>query len=214
MVPVLDSRLVSPDVLIPLVRQRVLHLPHTEGADALVRRYLVEAAIVFCKESALIHLERHFDSIFEGQTVSFAMASSINRGARQYVREPQVTGAVLHRITAGDLILTPGKHYHAQSAESIRFLEPLSNVCIVGAIEPLPTATLIPSVLVEDYAHELACGAAYLLQQLHAKPWTHHEQAQLNRSKFYDGIRTAYRFRIEHTENARIHNPVRKRHFF
>lgn len=214
MVPVLDGRLVSPDSLIPLVRQRVLHLPHTEGADALIRSYLVEAAIVFCKESALVHMERHFDNVLEGQTVSFAMASSINRGARQYVREPQVTGSVLHRITADGIILTPGRHYHAQSAESIRFLEPLSNVCIVGAIEPLPAATLIPSALVEDYAHELACGAAYLLQLLPARPWTNHELAQLNRGTFYDGIRAAYRFRIEQTESARVHNPVRKREFF
>ncbi|MGY3959540.1 hypothetical protein [Aeromonas popoffii] len=214
MVPVLDSRLVSPDTLIPLVRQRVLHLPHTEGADALIHSYLIEAAIVFCKESSLVHLERHFDSVLEGQTVSFAMASSINRQARQNVRVPQVTGSVLHRITANGIPLTPGRHYHAQSAESIRFLEPLSSVCIVGAIEPLPTAILIPCALVEDYAHELVCGAAYLLQQLPAKPWTNHELAQLNRSKFYDGIRSAYRFRIEQTASARIHNPVRKRDFF
>ncbi|MGL5071287.1 MAG: hypothetical protein ACRC61_08475 [Aeromonas salmonicida] len=214
MVPVLDSRLVSPDTLIPLVRQRVLHLPHTEGADALIHSYLIEAAIVFCKESLLVHLERHFDSVLQGQTVSFAMTSSINRQARQNVRVPQVTSSVLHRITANGIILTPGRHYHAQSAESIRFLEPLSSVCIVGAIEPLPAATLIPSALVEDYAHELACGAAYLLQQLPAKSWTNHELAQLNRRKFYDGIRSAYRFRIEQTESARVHNPVRKRDFF
>ncbi|WP_447824506.1 hypothetical protein [Aeromonas salmonicida] len=214
MVPVLDSRLVSPDTLIPLVRQRVLHLPHTEGADALIHSYLIEAAIIFCKESLLVHLERHFDSVLQGQTVSFAMTSSINRQARQNVRVPQVTSSVLHRITANGIILTPGRHYHAQSAESIRFLEPLSSVCIVGAIEPLPAATLIPSALVEDYAHELACGAAYLLQQLPAKSWTNHELAQLNRRKFYDGIRSAYRFRIEQTESARVHNPVRKRDFF
>lgn len=214
MVPVQDGRLVSTTPLISLVRQRVLHLPHTEGADALVHRYLIEAAIIFCKESTLIHLERQFDEVFEGQTVSFALASSINRQARQDVREPQVTGSVLHRITAGGCMLTPGLHYHAQSAESIRFLEPLSDVCIVGAIEPLPTATLIPSALVEDYAHELACGAGYLLQQLHAKAWTNPELAQINRRKFYDGIRSAYRFRIEQTESARVQNPVRKRNFF
>ncbi|MGY3855363.1 hypothetical protein ACW5W8_21465 [Aeromonas aquatilis] len=214
MVPVQDSRLVSPDTLIPLVRQRVLHLPHTEGADALAHNYLIEAAIVFCHESALVHLERQFDEVLEGQTVSFAMASSINRQARQDVRAPQVTGSVLHRITAGGVILTPGLHYHAQSAESIRFLVQLRDVCIVGAIEPLPAATLIPSALVEDYAHELACGAAYLMQQLHAKPWTDYELAQLNRRKFYDGIRAAYRFRIEQTESARIQNPVRTRNFF
>ncbi|WP_279449582.1 hypothetical protein [Aeromonas hydrophila] len=200
--------------MIPLVRQRVLHLPHTEGADALAHSYLIEAAIVFCHESALVHLERQFDEVLEGQTVSFAMASSINRQARQDVRVPQVTGSVLHRITAGDIMLTPSLHYHAQSAESIRFLVPLSNVCIVGAIEPLPTATLIPSALVEDFAHELACGAAYLLQQLHAKPWTNPELAQINRHKFYDGIRAAYRFRIEQTESARVQNPVRTRNFF
>ncbi|WP_033135596.1 hypothetical protein [Aeromonas finlandensis] len=214
MVPVQDSRLASTATLIPLVRQRVLHLPHTEGADALAHSYLIEAAIVFCHESALVHLERQFDEVLEGQTVSFAMASSINRQARQDVRVPQVTGSVLHRITAGDIMLTPSLHYHAQSAESIRFLVPLSNVCIVGAIEPLPTATLIPSALVEDFAHELACGAAYLLQQLHAKPWTNPELAQINRRKFYDGIRAAYRFRIEQTESARVQNPVRTRNFF
>ncbi|MGL6336895.1 hypothetical protein [Aeromonas jandaei] len=89
MVPVLDSRLVSPDTLIPLVRQRVLHLPHTEGADALVLGYLIEAAIIFCKESMLVHLERKFDHVFEGQTVSFATTSSINRQARQEVRAPR-----------------------------------------------------------------------------------------------------------------------------
>ncbi|MCW0507575.1 hypothetical protein [Aeromonas piscicola] len=214
MVPVQDCRLVSTSTLIPLVRQRVLHLPHTEGADALVHSYLIEAAIIFCKESALVHMERHFDEVLEGQTVSFARASSINRQARQDVQEPQVTGSVLHRITAGGIILTPGMHYHAQSAESIRFLVKLNSVCIVGAIEPLPAATLIPFALVEDYAHELACGAAYLMQQLQAKAWTNHELAQLNRRKFYDGIRAAYRFRIEQTESARVHNPVRKRNFF
>jgi hypothetical protein len=214
MVSVQDCRLVSTSTLIPLVRQRVLHLPHTEGADALVHSYLIEAAIIFCKESTLVHLERQFDEVLEGQTVSFARASSINRQARQDVQEPQVTGSVLHRITAGGIILTPGRHYHAQSAESIRFLAKLNNVCIVGAIEPLPAATLIPFALVEDYAHELACGAAYLMQQLQAKAWTNHELAQLNRRKFYDGIRAAYRFRIEQTESARVHNPVRKRNFF
>ncbi|MGY3909055.1 hypothetical protein ACW5XW_07400 [Aeromonas piscicola] len=214
MVPVQDCRLVSTSTLIPLVRQRVLHLPHTEGADALVHSYLIEAAIIFCKESTLVHMERHFDEVLEGQTVSFARASSINRQARQDVQEPQVTGSVLHRITAGGTILTPGMHYHAQSAESIRFLAKLNNVCIVGAIEPLPAATLIPFALVEDYAHELACGVAYLMQQLQAKAWTNHELAQLNRRKFYDGIRAAYRFRIEQTESARVHNPVRKRNFF
>jgi hypothetical protein len=214
MVPVQDCRLVSTSTLIPLVRQRALHLPHTEGADALVHSYLIEAAIIFCKESTLVHMERHFDEVLEGQTVSFARASSINRQARQDVQEPQVTGSVLHRITAGGIILTPGMHYHAQSAESIRFLAKLNSVCIVGAIEPLPAATLIPFALVEDYAHELACGAAYLMQQLQAKAWTNHELAQLNRRKFYDGIRAAYRFRIEQTESARVHNPVRKRNFF
>lgn len=214
MVPAQDSRLVSTKPLIPLVRQRVLHLPQTEGADALVHGYLIEAAIMFCKESALIHLERHFEHVFEGQTVSFAMASRINRQARQEVREPQVTGSVIHRITAAGRELTPGLQFHLQSVESIRFLAPLSKVCIIGAIEPLPAAMLIPAALVEGYAHELACGAAYLLQQLHAKPWTNHELARLNRRTFYEGIRAAYRFRIEQTASARIQNPVRKRHFF
>ena len=106
------------------------------------------------------------------------------------------------------------EHYHAQSAESIRFLAPLSNVCIIGAIEPLPTATLIPAVLVEDYSHEIAFGAASLLQQMADRPWTNYEMAQVNRAKFYDGIRDAYRFRIEQTESARVPNPVRKRNFF
>lgn len=214
MVPVLDSRLVSPEVLLPLVLQRVSNLPHTEGSGTIPFACLIEAAITFCKESALVHLERRFDRVFEGQTVSFAKASSINRGARQHVSEPQVTGSVLHRVTADGVTLTPGEHYHAQSAESIRFLAPLSNVCIIGAIEPLPTATLIPAVLVEDYSHEIAFGAASLLQQMADRPWTNYEMAQVNRAKFYDGIRDAYRFRIEQTESARVPNPVRKRNFF
>ena len=82
MVPVLDSRLVSPDTLIPLVRQRV-----SGPLDSIIRQAIIRASIDFCKRSALIHLERQFDEVLEGQTVSFAKASSINRQARQDVRE-------------------------------------------------------------------------------------------------------------------------------
>ena len=159
MVPVLDSRLVSPDTLIPLVRQRV-----SGPLDSIIRQAIIRAAIDFCKRRALIHLERQFDEVLEGQTVSFAKASSINRQARQDVREPQVTGSVIHRITSQGVPLQPGTHYHVQSAESVRFLVALQGVCIIGAIEPLPTAKLIPAALVEDYAEAMADGAAAILQ--------------------------------------------------
>lgn len=209
MVPALDSRLVSPDSLIPLVRQRV-----SGPLDSIIRQALIRAAIEFCKQSALIHLERHFDEVLEGQTVSFAQASSVNRQARQDVREPQVTGSVLHRITSGGEILTPGEHYHVQSVESIRFLVTLHDVCIIGAIEPLPTATLIPAALVEDYSEAMADGAAAILQIQPGKPWINPELAQINRAHFNEAAREAYRFRIEQTAKARTINPVRRRTFF
>lgn len=209
MVPVLDSRLVSPDLLIPLVRQRV-----SGPLDSIIRRAIIQAAIDFCQRSALIHLERHFDAVLEGQTVSFAKMCSINRQARQDVREPQVTGSVIHRIMAGGTVLTPGEHYHAQSAESIRFLADLTDVCIIGAIEPLPSARLIPAALVEDYAAALADGTAAVLQLQPGKPWANPDLAQFNRAKFNEAVRDAYRFRIEQTPRARIQNPTRRREFF
>lgn len=209
MVPVLDSRLVSPDTLIPLVRQRV-----SGPLDSIIRQAIIRAAIDFCKRSALIHLERQFDEVIEGQTVSFAKMSCINRQARQYVREPQVTGSVIHCITSKGVPLHPGADYHVQSAESIRFLVTLQNVCVIGAIEPLLTATLIPEALVEDYAEAMADGAAAILQLQPGKPWASPELAQLNTASFNEAVRDAHRFRIEQTPNAQIQNPVRRRQFF
>lgn len=209
MVPVLDSRLVSPDTLIPLVRQRV-----SGPLDSIIRQAVIRAAIDFCKRSALIHLERRFEEVLEGQTVGFAKMSSINRQARQDVREPQVTGSVIHRVTSQGEPLQPGTHYHVQSAESVRFLVSLQNVCIIGAIEPLPSATLIPAALVEDYAEAMADGAAAILQLQPGKPWASPELAQLNKARFNEAVRDARRFRIEQTPNAQVENPVRRRHFF
>lgn len=209
MIPVLDSRLLRTDELIPLVRQRV-----SGPLDSIIRNAVVRAAIDFCKRSALVHFERQFGVVVAGQTVSFAKASSINRQARQDVREPQVTGSVIHSITAGGEILTPGTQYHVQSAESIRFLVGCADVVIVGAIEPLPSATLIPAALVEGYSEGLADGAAAILQLQPGKPWTNPELAQLNQSRFNDAVRDAYRFRVEQSPNARISNPVRRREFF
>ena len=209
MVPVLDSRLVSPDTLIPLVRQRV-----SGPLDSIIRQAIIRAAIDFCKRSALIHLERQFDEVIEGQTVSFAKMSCINRQARQYVREPQVTGSVIHCITSKGVPLQPGADYHVQSAESIRFMVTLQNVCVIGAIEPLLTATLIPEALVEDYAEAMADGAAAILQLQPGKPWASPELAQLNTARFNEAVRDAHRFRIEQTPNAQIQNPVRRRQFF
>ena len=209
MIPVLDSRLLRTDEMIPLVRQRV-----SGPLDSIIRNAVVRAAIDFCKRSALVHFERQFDVVAAGQTVSFAKASSINRQARQDVREPQVTGSVIHGIIAGGEPLTAGSHYHVQSAESIRFLVSLTDVVIVGAIEPLPTATLIPAALIEGYAEGLADGAAAILQMQPGKPWTSPELAQLNQARFNDAVREAYRFRVEQSPSARISNPVRRREFF
>ena len=74
MVPVLDSRLVSPDTLIPLVRQRV-----SGPLDSIIRQAIIRAAIDFCKRSALIHLERQFDEVLEGQAVSFDQRAAQRR---------------------------------------------------------------------------------------------------------------------------------------
>ncbi|WP_421221823.1 hypothetical protein [Aeromonas enteropelogenes] len=206
---VLDSRLVDPAPLISLVRQRV-----SGPLDSIIRQALIRTAIDFCKRSALIHLERRFDEVLEGQTVSFAKACSINRQARQSAHGPQVTGAVIHRITAGEELLTAGEQYHVQSAESIRFLISLQDICIVGAIEPLPTATLIPAALVEDYAEAIADGAAAMLQCQPGKPWANPELAQLNQLRFNEAVREAFRFRLEQTANARPLNPSHRRRTF
>ncbi|MEL3922137.1 hypothetical protein V1481_02095 [Aeromonas enteropelogenes] len=208
MTAVLDSRLVDPGPLIPLVRQRL-----SGPLDNMIRQALLHAAIDFCRRSALIHLERRFDEVLEGQTVSFAKACSINRQARQLANGPQVTGSVIHRITSQGVLLQPGADYHVQSAESIRFLVTLRDVCIIGAIEPLPSATLIPAALVEDYAEAMADGAASILQLQPGKPWASPALAQLNLARFNEAVRDAHRFRIEQTPNAQIRNPVRRHQF-
>lgn len=208
MAAVMDSRLSNLDPMIALVRQRV-----SGPLDSQITKALVSAAIDFCKRSALVHMERTFDVVYEGQTVSFAKASSINRQARQQVTEPQVTGSVIHRITAGSNDLQRGVDYHVQSAESIRFLSEFNDVRIIGAIEPLPTATLIPTAIIEDYAEALADGATAILQLQPGKPWTNPDSAGARKMAFNDAVRDAYRFRVEHTPNAEPYNPVRRRSF-
>lgn len=209
MIPVLDSRLVAPDVLIPLVRQRV-----SGPLDSFIRQAIIRAAIRFCRESRLVHLERRFSEVLEGQTIAFASTSSINRQARQDVREPQVTASVIHCITAKGELLSSGSDYHLQSADSVRFLRAFTDVCIAGAIEPLPTARLIPAALTEDYADAIADGATADLQLQPGKPWSNPEMGMMYQSRFNEAIRDGYRFRVEATPNARIINPVRRHRFF
>ncbi|WP_084977292.1 hypothetical protein [Plesiomonas shigelloides] len=209
MTPVLDSRLVSPDSLIPLVRQRV-----SGPLDSFIRQAIIRASIAFCRESRLVHLERTFAEVFEGQTVTFASTCSINRQARQDVREPQVTASVIHGITSNGESLQSGYDYHLQSADSVRFLRACSNVMIAGAIEPVPNAKLIPAALVEDYSGAIADGATADLQLQPGKPWSNPEMGMMYQTRFNEAKREGYRFRIEATPDARVSNPVRRRSFF
>lgn len=209
MILALDNRLSPMTPLLSLVRQRV-----AGPLDSQLLSALVSAAIAFCKRSAVIHYERTFDVVYEGQTVSFAQAASINRQARQDLAAVQVTGAVIHGITAGGAVLQPGEDYHVQSTESILFMAEWTQVCIVGAIEPLPTATWLPTALVENYAQALADGAAAMLQMQADKPWFNPDVAVVRQRAFNDAIRDAYRFRIDHTPNAAPLHPVRRHTFF
>jgi hypothetical protein len=207
--PLVDLRLADPASVIPLVRQRV-----SGPLDSMIKAALVKASIMLCKRSKVVHMERSFANVFAGQTVSFAKASSINRQARQDTREPQVVGSFIHKITSKGEVLSPGEDYHAQSAESIRFLHDFVDVLIVGAIEPLPSATLIPAALVEDYSDVLANGAAFELTAQPNKPWENPNKSAMFEARFNEGVREAYRFRIDQTPSARIINPVRKHRFF
>lgn len=205
----LSGRLVAPDSLIPLVRQRV-----SGPLDSFIKQAIVKAAITFCHESQYVYIEREFTELLEGQTIEFAAGSSLNRQARQDVSTPQITTAVIHKITQEGEPLTAGIHYHQHSADLIRFLVPLVNVKIYGAIEPIPGAVVIPSELVKDYAEELADGAAYELLMQHSKPWADPNKATMHFRYFNEAIRDAYRMRIESTPNARVANAVRQRTFY
>ncbi|WP_421185578.1 hypothetical protein [Aeromonas enteropelogenes] len=209
MIPVLDSRLTNLDVMIPLVRQRV-----SGPLDGMIRKAIVRAAIDFCKRSAFVHLERHFDRVYEGQTVSFAKSSSLNRQARTTIDAPQITGSVIHQVQSCGKPLRPGGDYHVQSAESIRFLGTFHDVLIIGAVEPVVGATYLPTALIEDYSEALADGAASVLQEQPGKPWQDPNSSAYLARRFNDAVRDAYRMRVEQTPNAQVQNPVRRRDFF
>ncbi|MOA68895.1 hypothetical protein D3C78_1967540 [compost metagenome] len=60
----------------------------------------------------------------------------------------------------------------------------------------------------------MADGTAAILQLQPGKPWANPELAQINRTRFNEAAREAYRFRIEQTANARTVNPVRRHTFY
>lgn len=205
----LSGRLVAPDSLIPLVRQRV-----SGPLEGFIKQAIVKAAITFCHDSRYVYIERNFSSVLEGQSIEFAAGSSLNRQARQQINTPQITTTTIFKITQDGELLTPGVHYHQHSADVIRFLAPLENVSICGAVEPISGAVLIPSELINDYAEELADGAAVELLMQTSRPWANPEKAGMYRILFNEAIRDAYRFRVDSTPNAAVTNPVRKRNFF
>lgn len=191
---------VDPDVFLPLLRR------HVSGPlDTMMREALIEAAIVFCRQSKYLVDTLTITNVIADQDIAISSDTDLKSSDLNSVMDGE-----------GNL-LSGGIDYLAISANKIKSLADFNTLKIGFCIEPRQTATKIPQPLFDDHAETIAYGAARILYLKPNMPWTDAKRSQLYDTEFTEGIVRATRFRLEQSKEPiqnEFSNPVRVRDFY
>lgn len=192
-------QMVSREQFLPTVR---LHI--TGPLEVMLGEAVTEAAITFCRESALLTLDRLLPSASAGSLVEVCNISGMT------------SCNVLHLTGEGGTPFVSGRDYFAMSANELSILTDLSDARIWYVAAPVKGATDLPAQLYHDHADAIAHGVAALLYAQPDRPWSDPKRAGYHRAEFVEGWRRAGRFRKEHSAPTQVefHNPPRKHSFF
>ncbi|BDA17643.1 hypothetical protein ACV1CZ_10570 [Aeromonas caviae] len=192
-------QMVSREQFLPTVR---LHI--TGPLEVMLSEAVTEAAITFCRESALLTLDRLLPSASAGSLVEVCNISGMT------------SCNVLHLTGADGVPLDSGRDYFAMSANELSILTDLGNVRIWYVAAPEKGAKELPAQLYTDHAEAIAHGVAALLYAQPDRPWSDPKRANFHRAEFVEGWRRAGRFRKQHSAPTQVeyYNPPRKHSFF
>lgn len=192
-------QMVSREQFLPTVR---LHI--TGPLEVMLSEAVTEAAITFCRESALLTLDRLLPSASAGSLVEVCNISGMT------------SCNVLHLTGADGVPLDSGRDYFAMSANELSILTDLGNVRIWYVAAPEKGAKELPAQLYTDHAEAIAHGVAALLYAQPDRPWSDPKRANFHRTEFVEGWRRAGRFRKQHSAPTQVefYNPPRKHSFF
>ncbi|MGR5465337.1 hypothetical protein ACPV5G_20585 [Photobacterium damselae] len=172
----------------------------------VMEQALVQAAIVFCRQSQCIEKTRAFDEVYERQNVAAVNGQFGCKG------KPQLKGAGIILVSSKGHPLKKGVDYTVVGLDKVVFKHDFASIEIHAFAEPIIGSTQLPASLYFDYCNTICRGAAAILQMQPNQTWTQPDLAQHNERLFVSGYREAFRNAIEQREY--IPRPETKREFY
>ncbi|MDD2341436.1 MAG: hypothetical protein PHV54_00920 [Tolumonas sp.] len=192
--------MVDPEIFLPIVRRHI-----TGPLEIMMRAAVVEAAIIFCRNSKYLVDSKTLTGVIAGQAITVCTDDNLK-------------SSDLNSIVGGDgELLSGGIDYIAISANQLKALRDIPSMTIGYNVEPIQSASSLPKPIYDDHAETIAFGAAKILYLQPGMPWTDGKRAQLYGAEFTEGYRRAARFRLAQSNElvqSEFSNPVRARGFF
>lgn len=192
--------MVDPEIFLPVVRRHI-----TGPLEIMMKAAVVEAAIIFCRNSKYLVDSKTLTGVIAGQAITVCTDDNLK-------------SSDLNSIVDGDgKILSGGIDYIAISANQLKANRDITSMTIGYNVEPIQSASSLPKPIYDDHAETIAFGAARILYLQPGMPWTDSKRAQLYDAEFTEGYRRAARFRLSQSNElvqSEFSNPVRARGFF
>jgi hypothetical protein len=188
--------MVDPEMFLPIVRRHI-----TGPLDIMMKAAVVEAAIIFCRNSKYLVDSKTVTGVTSGQEITVCTDENLK-------------SSDLNSIIDGDgKLLSGGIDYIAISANQLKAKRNITSMTIGYNVEPIQSASSLPKPIYDDHAETIAFGAARILYLQPGMPWTDAKRSQLYDTEFTEGYRKAYRFRLEQSTNLNV-SPARSHQFF
>ncbi|KUI98944.1 hypothetical protein [Vibrio sp. MEBiC08052] len=194
--------MIAVDKFLPTLRTMVSDRIVLEMKTAIVR-----AAITFCRKSQAIIHQRTIDLISAGETVNVVEGSDENRNHPGSIKAAKVLGIQSHGQS-----LLPGMDYIMTGLDAARFYKDACHVQFVSVVEPKPDTRYVPETLLSDWCDIICHGAAAILDSEKTDPES--QLTPYHEREFTEGIRRAYRWRIETFPELNPSPERRRREFF
>lgn len=192
--------MVDPEIFLPIVRRHI-----TGPLEIMMKAAVVEAAIIFCRNSKYLVDSKTITGVIAGQAITVC-------------DDDNLKSSDLNSIVDGvGELLSGGIDYIAISANQLKAKRDITSMTIGYNVEPIQSASSLPKPIYDDHAETIAFGAARILYLQPGMPWTDVKRSQLYDTEFTEGYRRAARFRLAQSNEliqSEFSNPVRARGFF
>ncbi|SHO54408.1 hypothetical protein [Vibrio quintilis] len=151
---------------------------------------VVQSAVKFCRESKVLTHERSIETVYAGMTVKVVDSSGVNRRTPGAIKSSEIVS-----VKAGDDDLDSGTDYAMTGLDSIKFNDDFNDVEFIAVVEPQSGTQHLPQILLTDWCDVICHGAASILDSKSSGPEL--QMTSFHEREFTEGIRRAYRWRID-----------------